>query len=332
MSYFFREFFTIWNPQVDRAPLMLFKSLDSISYRALSLLRQVSLKELKDAAGAIGEAIDTEKELYVETELENYIENLAREGGGELRQYFSDPEEITRSSLRRVLADYPEAAEEIGAPREDDLEDLNAIRDALDYDRFQSQFVDVFSGDQNTHQVYAVLCLMKIEECLSFLKWKKSASPLTVLSTNVLEIGFAADIVIESVEALGAAEMELALAKQRKIAKQDLARVSLEKLQEAERRERHARAQETRRQARLDGTAARTRQFAEMAAFARESWNERKADYTLGGGRYDRERFARELIPAIGERFRRKSTSKLGKKGDPLTPKVAAVLGWLPTE
>lgn len=208
MSAYFEKF----NPFVDYVPEWPFKRLSAMAWRASQILSHYPIEEIRRIAALLDEAIAAEKNAYVDSETEAYIERLVRNGGWELEYLSGGPEGATEGNIRWLLAHWPTAAERSpDLPDADDLWDSDALEAALDYDHFQDPFLtpgEEWYSMLSTPQLWAVFVLMKIEDALQWLGWVKGNRWLSSHSEGLSKerMSIAGDCALEA--AAGIAELE----------------------------------------------------------------------------------------------------------------------------
>lgn len=270
--------FDEFNPFVDALPTWPFRRLSQIGFRASSLVRHLSTDELVECANLVEKIVAEERELYVEIETDQYVSRIVARGGWELK-YAPDPDfKVSDGSVRWLLNNWPEEAEEEpDLPRPDDLPDADALQDAFDSDR-----AHMLSGSklQRPSVCFAVLSLMKVEAALKILGWTKGNRWLSATS-NPLNLSVAGDEVLEAHEALWCSDRMLEI--EREEARKILNPQPVDRRAEARRR----------------GTAARNLRLAEAQAWTREQWLNEATGYDSKAD------FARIYVNLIAAKFQR---------------------------
>lgn len=295
-----------FNPFVDKAPSWPLPKLDEVAYRASRRLVGYPLEDLRRIAEQVAEAIDDEKALYVETETESYVRGLIDRGGWELRYFPGDPDDITESSVRWLLENWPsEADESPSLPQRNDLSDIDALQQAIDYDHFQNPFralntrESVATDDAVMVPLFALLSLMKVEEALEALSWGEEGHKwLPKGEIQIIDLASAAHTMAEACEALFTANVYAATDHARRAT----ARHHLEEARKQQ--EREVRQRQTEREARA--VASRERALAEKnARFAAaqdwvwDEWQLHQAEY-----QHSRVAFARTYVRLVAGQFK----------------------------
>lgn len=293
-----------FNPFVDKVPSWPLKKLDHVAWRASRKLTPYHIDDLRRFAREIADAIQEEKELYVEVETQRYVNGLAEHGGWELG-YLPDGSDVTRSSIAWLLENWPgEADEQPSLPEVGDVSDIDALQQALDYDHFQSPFRGyndwpaLSTDDALMVPVFALFSIMKVEEALEALSWGQEGKKwLSAGELALINLSAAADAMAEAMEALFTANLYFAMDHERRSAAvRHEKSIETKHAQELRQRqeERSARAVAARQKA----LAEKNARFAAARDWIWDEWQLHQSEYEGS-----RTAFARTYVRLVADRF-----------------------------
>ncbi|MFP5391636.1 MAG: hypothetical protein ACLGI6_08840 [Gammaproteobacteria bacterium] len=199
-----------------------FTSLRTMKWRAEQILQKPERThdELDRAAFSLRYAIDEHNEIRAEDEFEAYVDRLYTRGGWELSYIEGADVEIgpTRTHIRDLLQNWPDWADDkpdfIRAEDFDDLESLQDLWVSSDRPNSFYRFLDFV--DDNEHESYALLALMKLEAAAAILHLPENRTPNGSFSYPVSrplpahETAWAGNHLIEAMVILCYAERKLA--------------------------------------------------------------------------------------------------------------------------
>lgn len=138
-----------------------------VGMQALALLKRRTIEEISSAAKEIHSEIFDYTDQYIKQETERYVQQLANSSGWELG-YLPEGSRGTEDEIRYLLNNWSsEWDDRPDFPSRDDINDLEALADSLQFDNFDvSNFIHFGLVEPEEHEFYAVLTLMII--CESF--------------------------------------------------------------------------------------------------------------------------------------------------------------------
>lgn len=322
--------FDTYNPFVDRPPEWPFRKFDDVASRALRLLRAYTLEELRAWAAAIDEAIEWERTLYVEIETDRYVERLVSQGGWELG-YLNDGDHPTETNIRWLLRNWPNEADDLpDLPSEDDVSDIEALQSSLDSERFQNPIESHHFSVKPEERwwdyqdcIFGLLALMKVEEALNYLGWQKNGYSWRRDDMPRVRLEVATDLALDAVEAIGVAEKHTAINLQIGVSKArfERAAAALAALPASEVVPPTVRLQAARER----GRKSRTETYALVEEFVKLAWREQISV----GNAPSEDDFVVSIKSQVAERFKRRSNSKGGNKGEGLSIATSSILRWI---
>lgn len=275
-----------------------FAGLNAVKFRAKSILKNRNANELLAVAEKLNAKIAAFKEDEVDRATDEYASYLLRRGGWELA-YLETAEygEPTHSEVYDLLKNWHFGSEKPGVPTEDDINDLDALRDMLDRDEFYC--IDepaVFSPSE----LYALLALITIEEAarLTYLEQKRGEHGSWIYPGEYpwekRDIVRAGSLIIEAMEMVCWAE-------------RDVANETLAKAREDEKATIAARARENER----DASSKKALDAKHGPARAAKKWvQDEWAKYRSEYGE-NKSAFARSYVTLVAHKFN-------NSKGEPL--------------
>ena len=151
-----------------------FHSLRTMKWRAENLLEKQGRTpdDIDRAASSLRYAIDEHNKNRAEDEFEQYVERLYTRGGWELKYLEGADEEIgaTRTEIRNLLENWPDWADDKPSFRHaEHFDDLESLQDLWVSNRPYSFDRVLEFVDDNEHESYALLALMKLETAAEIL-------------------------------------------------------------------------------------------------------------------------------------------------------------------
>ena len=193
--------YTLQYPKND-----FFNKFWSVGMQALALLKRRNIKEIGSAAAEIHSEIFDYTDQYIEQETESYVQRIASDGGWELG-YLPEGSRGTEDEIRYLLNNWSgEWDDRPDLPSRDEINDLDALADCLQFDNFnEADLIHFGLVEPEEHEFYAVLTLMIICESFHSNSFSESANHYQFEPTvsQVKAIGIAT---IQAVEAFAYAD------------------------------------------------------------------------------------------------------------------------------
>lgn len=132
-----------------------------VGMQALALLKRRNIEEIGSAAEEIHSAIFDYIDQYIEQETESYVQRIASSGGWELG-YLPEGSRGTEDEIRYLLNNWSgEWDDRPDLPSRDEINDLDALADCLQFDNFnETDLIHFGLVEPEEHEFYAVLALM----------------------------------------------------------------------------------------------------------------------------------------------------------------------------
>lgn len=233
--------------------------------------------------------------------LDKYVAQVIEEGSWEL-QYLPADTAPTQQSVRRLLENWPESADEPEYLTEDDFSDVEALRTVVS----AGNLGPLDSEHSHPVRCAAVLVLMKAACCLQTMECPEDDLGTHEDGPIAARLLSAANDAIEASLALGYASELAAVAESLAEAAEDLAETS----EEIQRRFSKERARKA--------ATARHQHFKPAIEFVRTEWDEHCEDYN-----FNKTDFARTYVDLVRKKFR-------DKRGDPLKVTIKTITDvWL---
>lgn len=293
--------FDNFDPLTGDVPGFPFVELWRIVSEARIFLAGLSVEDIRGIERSLDDLIyDTKAEL-AQYCLDDYVSQVIEAGSWELR-YLPANTVPTQQSVRRLLENWPESADQPDYLTEDDFSDVEALRTAIS----SGQIGTLDSEHSYPVQCAAVLALMKSADCLRTMECPENELGIHEDGPIAARLLSAANEAIESALALGYANELAAVAESWAEAAEDLA----ETIEEKQRRFSKERARKA--------ATARHEHLKPAMEFVRAEWQEHCEAY-----KFNKTDFARTYVELVRNKHR-------NRRGDPLQVTIKTITDvWL---
>lgn len=281
-----------FDPLETEVPSYPFFELWGIAWDARAILAGLTQNEIRSIGYSVVDCVFETKQIYVELDLEEHVERIIKNESWELR-HLPDGQQVTPSSVRRLLENWPNDADENPfSATDDDLSDVEAFRMAVHCGNYP--FGEEFHASSPAIGA-AVLTLQIVASCVHTLHCPEDELGIGPEGPIASRLMAAANDAIEAASALG-------------LAKEFAAEVVVQADVDMDEQELFRQHESTFNKTRARNAAVQ-RHSATTAAkhYVKNEWHVNGSAYS-----FNKSDFARTYVKLVAQNFR-------DRRGDPLT-------------